>query len=222
MIQAFKLATDRAAIHELVQQGFGAVGRDSPIGPLYTAFYTEETPLPARDPGAARQLLRDAGFTDGLALELHVPDSGDRPDLAVVLKEQWAEAGIDVDVIVEPESVYYGENKWLEVDLGITGWGSRPYPQFYLDVMLACEAVWNESHYCNPEFDSLVATAGTSLDEQERIEAYHEMQRILIEEGPIIIPYFFAQFGAINDQFEGFEMKAFPGRSDFRLVSLPQ
>ena len=61
-------------------------------------------------------------------LDLHVPDSGDRPDLAVVLKEQWAEAGIDVEISVEPESVYYGDDGWLEVDLGITGWGSRPIP----------------------------------------------------------------------------------------------
>ncbi len=222
VIQAFKLATDRESIHELIQQGFGAVGRDSPIGPLYNALYSEETEIPARDPQAAASLLEAAGYANGLELELHVPDSGDRPDLAVVLKEQWAEAGINIDVIVEPESVYYGENKWLEVDLGITGWGSRPYPQFYLDVMLSCDAVWNESHYCNPELDELIATSGSSLNEDERIEAYHEIQRLLIEEGPIIIPYFFAQFGAINEQFQGFEMKAFPGRSDFRAVSLSQ
>ena len=34
------------------------------------------------------------------------------------------------------------DDGWLEVDLGITGWGSRPYPQFYLDVMLVTDAAW--------------------------------------------------------------------------------
>jgi peptide/nickel transport system substrate-binding protein len=219
VIQAFKLATDREQAFSLVQQGYGAVGRDSPIGPLFTRYYSESTPIPARDPQAARQLLADAGYPDGLSLTLHTPDTGGRPDLAAVLKEQWAEAGINVDISVEPESVYYGDNGWLDVDLGITGWGSRPVPQFYLNVMLECDAVWNESHFCDEEFDRLAQVAGTTLNEDERVQAYQEIQKILIERGPIIIPYFFAQYAAISDQFEGFELKAFAGRTDLRTVS---
>jgi peptide/nickel transport system substrate-binding protein len=219
VIQALKLATDRQAIFDLVLQGFGEIGRDSPIGPMYKQYYTEDTPLPERNVDQAKQLLSDAGYGDGLDLTMHVPDTGNRPNLATVLKQQWAEAGVNVELAIEPESVYYGDNGWLEVNLGITGWGSRPYPQFYLDVMLKCDAKWNEAHYCNPDLDQLITEAGTTLDEQTRVQDYHEIQRILIEEGPIIIPYFFAQLGAINDQFQGFEMKPFPGRSDFRPVT---
>lgn len=219
VIQALKLATDRQEIFELVQQGYGAVGRDSPIGPLYTSYYSEDTVIPERDVQAAKDLLSQAGHSDGLELELHTPDTGGRPDLAAVLKEQWSEAGVVVEVFVEPESVYYGEGLWLEADLGITGWGSRPIPQFYLDVMLECDAVWNESHFCDAQFDDLSQIAGSTLDENERAEAYREIQKLLIERGPVIIPYYFAQFGAISDQFVGFELKAFAGRTDFRQVS---
>lgn len=220
VIRALKLATDRQAIFRQVKAGLGAVGRDSPIGPLFSAYYSEETPLPARDPAAARALLVSAGYPDGLKLDLHVPDSGDRPDLAVVLKEQWAEAGIEINVIVEPESVYYGDNGWLEVDLGITGWGSRPVPQFYLDVMLVSGAVWNESHFSDAEFDALAATARTTLDETERVRAYREIQRILIERGPIIIPYFFAQLSAHREGLRGYVAKAFPGRTDLAAIAV--
>jgi peptide/nickel transport system substrate-binding protein len=218
VIEAFKLATDRQAIFDQVALSLGAVGRDSPIGPLFTDYYSEETPIPARDPAKARELLTQAGYPDGLTLDLHVPDSGDRPDLAAVLKEQWAEAGITVNILVEPESVYYGDNGWLEVPLGITGWGSRPIPQFYLDVMLVCDAIWNESRFCDEEFDALAAIAGTTLDENERAAAYGEIQRILIERGPIIVPYFFAQLGAIRDGFDGFALKAFAGRTDLAAI----
>jgi len=106
--------------------------------------------------------------------------------------------------------------------LGITGWGSRPYPQFYLDSMLACEAEWNEAHFCDEKLDALIETAGTTLDEAERIQAYKDIQRVLIERGPVIIPYFAAQFAALSDQFQGLEMKAFWGRTDLRLISLAE
>jgi peptide/nickel transport system substrate-binding protein len=223
VIQAFKLATDREAIHSLVQQGYGSVGNDSPIGPLYGTYHDAGVSPPARDVKAAAKLLAEAGYPDGIKLVLHTPDSGGRPDLAAVLKQQWGEAGIDVELSIEPESVYYGEDGWLEVDLGITGWGSRPYPQFYLDVMLITGAAWNESHFSDAEFDALVKTAGSTLDEAERIKAYSDIQTLLAERGPIIIPYYFAQFGAINEAFsKGFIMKAFPGRSDITgIVSTP-
>jgi peptide/nickel transport system substrate-binding protein len=217
--QALRLATDREAIYDLVLQGYGAIGRDSPIGPMYTEYYSEETPLPERDIEAARQLLSEAGYEGGLDLELHTPDTGNRPNLAAVLKDQWAEVGVNVEVVVEPESVYYGDDGWLEVDLGITGWGSRPYPQFYLDTMLVCDAIWNESHFCDDELDSLAQAAGTTMNEEERVDAYNQIQALLIERGPVIIPYFFATLGAISDQFQGFEMKPFPGRSDLAAVT---
>jgi peptide/nickel transport system substrate-binding protein len=168
---------------------------------------------------AAAALLADAGYEDGLDLVLHVPDSGGRPDLAAVLQQQWAEAGINVEISVEPESVYYGDDGWLEVDLGITGWGSRPYPQFYLDTMLACDAIWNESHFCDDAFEALNAVAGSTLSEEERAQAYFDIQALLAERGPVIIPYYFAQFAAVRDTFQGFELKAFAGRTDVSGVT---
>lgn len=219
VIQALKLATDREAILNVVQQGYGALGNDSPIGPLYSAYHDDTAVPPARDVEAARALMAEAGYEDGLQITLHTPDTGNRPDLAAVLKEQWSEIGVDVEISVEPESVYYADNGWLEVDLGITGWGSRPYPQFYLDVMLVSDAIWNESHFSDPEFDELAAIAGTTMNEEERVQAYADIQKLLIERGPIIIPYYFAQFGAIRDQFEGLNLKAFAGRTDFRTVT---
>jgi len=222
VVQAMKMATDREAIFQVIAQGYGAIGLDSPIGPLYTQYFLEDAPVPEYDPEGAQALLAEAGYPDGLELTLHVPDTGNRPDLAAVIKDQWEQAGFVVDLSVEQESIYYGEDGWLEVDWGITGWGSRPYPQFYLDVMLTTDAQWNESRYSNPEFDRLVEIAGTTLDEEERIEAYAEIQRILAQEGPIIIPYFFPQFAASSDKVQNFGLKAFGGRSEMRTITLAE
>jgi peptide/nickel transport system substrate-binding protein len=221
VMQALKLGLDRQAVYDLVMGGFGVLGSDTPIGPMYTNFYQNVT-LPAKDVAKAKQLLADAGYASGLSMDLYTPDTGDRPKLAAVLENQWADIGVKINVIVEPESVYYGDNGWMAVDLGITGWGSRPYPQFYLDMMLKCNAAWNESHFCDSEFDTLTTTAGTSLDESKRVDAYHSIQTLLQDHGSLIIPYFYTQLAGINSKFQGFELKAFSGRSDVRTVSLNQ
>jgi peptide/nickel transport system substrate-binding protein len=79
VIQALKYATDREVIYQLVVQGYGSIGRDSPIGPLYTQYYSEETPLPKRNIELAKKLLAEAGYGEGLNLDLHTPDTGNRP-----------------------------------------------------------------------------------------------------------------------------------------------
>jgi peptide/nickel transport system substrate-binding protein len=89
-----------------------------------------------------------------------------------------------------------------------------------MDVMLRCNAIWNEAHFCDEEFDRLADVAGSSLDEAERAEAYAEIQRILIERGPLIIPFFFPQLAVHSDVVEGIEIKAFSGRSDLRPASV--
>jgi len=58
------------------------------------------------------------------------------------------------------------------------------------------------------------------MNEEARTQAYKEIQRILIERGPVIIPYFSAQFTAVRDSFQGIGIKPFWGRTDLRLVSV--
>ncbi len=221
VIEAFKLAVNRAEIFEVLRSGRGALGQDSPIGPLYDRYYLD-LEIPERNPERARELLAEAGYADGLSLDLYAPNSVDRPDLAVIVEQQLEDAGFDINVIIEPESAYYGDNTWLDVNFGITTWGSRPVPQFYFDVMVACGAKWNEARYCNEEVDDLIETAGTTRDEQERIDAYHELQRIMLAEAPLVIPYFVAEIAAISDDYTGFNLKAFVGRTDLASVRLSE
>ena len=218
--EAFKLATDRQAIFERTQYGFGEVGHDHPIGPLYAAYYAGDLdPLP-HDPARARELLTLAGYEDGLEMTLYVPNAPGRPALAEALAAQWAEAGINVTIEVQEEAVYYGDEGWLEVDLGITPWGSRPVPQLYLDLAYECGAQWNEAHYCNDDLDELIVTARTTLDEEERAAAYREIQRILIEDGPVIIPYFFASLAVFSPAVQNVELHPFPGRTNLYRATL--
>ena len=212
--QAFKLATDRDAIWERVQLGFGAVGKDSPIGPAFGQYFLEEAEVPPRDAAAAAALLAEAGYPDGLDMTLHVPNSGNWPDMAQALAAQWEPAGIRVEIQLEEENAWWA-GAWMEVDLGITGWGARPIPQLYLDLAYHSEAPWNESHYGNARVDELIELARASLDQAERTAAYKEIQQILLDEGPVVVPYFFAQFMVLASHVSGVALHPFAGRTNF-------
>ncbi len=211
--KAFKLATDRDALWERVQLGFGALGKDSPIGPSFGQYFLADAVVPARDPAAAAALLAEAGYPEGLDMVLHTPNSGSWPDLAQAMAAQWEEAGIRVEVQLEDENTYWAE-AWMEVDLGVTGWGARPIPQIYLDLAYHSEAPWNESHYSNARLDELIELARTSLDQDERAATYKEIQQIFLDEGPIVVPYFFAQFMVLARNISGVELQPFAGRTN--------
>jgi peptide/nickel transport system substrate-binding protein len=218
--QAFKLATDREALNEVVLQGRGTVANNDPISPVYGAFFDSSIENPSYDPDAARALLAEAGYPDGLTLTLYTPDSLGYPDLATVLQQQWAEAGINIDIVVRPENVYYSTDEWSTVDLGITGWGARPTPQQTLLEAYASTGIYNESHWSDEELDALIAEAGVTADTDARAAVFHQISQIFNERGPIIVPWFAPIISATRSNVQGLEVAPYPGSTDLRGVSV--
>jgi peptide/nickel transport system substrate-binding protein len=87
--------------------------------------------------------------------------------------------------------VYYGaDSLWLKADFSITDWGARPTPQPYLELAYTTGAKWNESHWSDPELDKLAAQAAKETDRAKRAQIYKDIQRIFIDRGPVLIPFF--------------------------------
>lgn len=196
--QAIKAATDNQEILDVVGLGYGRVGNNSPIGPAFGDFYLEGSP-PERDLERAQQLLAEAGYEDGLEIELTTMDVLAARNIATVWAEQLAEAGITVDIQVIPVGTYYGDGVWLECQFGITDWGARNSPQPYLQLAYTCNAPWNSAHWCDEELDELARAAGSEMDHEERVELYHEIQRVFADRGPVIVPYFVGNLLAYRD-----------------------
>ncbi len=219
--QAFKLATDRQALNELLLEGRGVVGNNDPIGPRYGTFYT---PLedPGYDPQQACALLAEAGFPDGVTETLYTPIALNFVALATALRQQWAEGCINVEIIEQEEGIYYADDGWLQVELGITGWGDRPIPQSYFVEAYVTGGIFNESHFSDPEVDELVAQASVTADTEARAAIYGQISQIFAERGPIIIPYFAPILGAVSANVQGMDaaFNPFPGLTDLRQVSI--
>jgi len=218
--EALKLATDHQAIINAVRPGLAAVGNGfSPVGPAFKEYFMDVPPK--MDLEKAKQLLTEAGHGDGLKITLVAQNQLDVIPIATVWKEQMAKIGVDVEIKVIPSDVYYGEGEdsWLKCDFGITDWGSRATPVTYFNLAYTGDGPWNGSHWQDAEFDKLTHAVDQEMDPAKRKELYHQLQSILIERGPVIVPYFEKAVVGVSANLEGVEIPSDWARARFWTAS---
>lgn len=199
--KAVQMATDRNAILQAAQLGYGAIAYDHPVTSTDPRFNPDCKP-PDYDPAGAKSLLAQAGYPNGIDLTLHTSTAGGAMvEMATVLKESFKPAGINLDIVVMPEDGYWAEG-WMVKPFTTVWWGGRP-PYEAFNVVYRGGGSWNETFYNNPKVDALLneAKASASLDDQKRI--FGELQCIGIEDAHRIIPVFRPVVLGISDDVKG-------------------
>lgn len=185
-----------------------------------TSIYPEYIKLPPRerDIEKAKALLADAGYPDGLDVDLYF-GSNFSPNLqiALSLQEMARPAGIKIKLIGLPRDIYLSKY-WLNVNFGITGWGNRVDPVTVFNLAYKTGAPWNESHYANPRLDELIDGIASEIDPEKRKELYAELQEFFYEEGPISI-LFKPLWHGLREKVEGYE-ESITFYGDWRFVEI--
>lgn len=219
--QALKLATDHQSLINAVRPGLAKVGNGfSPVGPAYGDLHLVKPPKV--DLEKAKALLAEAGHAKGLTIDLVAQNQLDVIPIATVWKEQMAKIGVTVNIEVIPTDVYYGdgEKSWLKCDFGITDWGARATPVTYFKLAYIGEGPWSSSKWKDEEFDGLVDKVAKTMDRAERAEIYKKLQNILIERGPVIIPYFETAVAGISKGLNGVVLPSDWARTRFWNATL--
>lgn len=185
---ALKLAINREEIIEKIAFGTAIPGNDAHVSPNMP--YWADLPQRKYDPDEAKALLKKAG-QENLKVSLSVADSvySGAVDLCVLYAEQAKAAGIEINVVREPNDGYYSD-VWLKKPFCMVQWGARPTPDVMLSLAYKDDAAWNESHWQNARFNELLLMAKTELDQEKRTEMYREMQQLARDDGGTIIPMF--------------------------------
>ncbi len=185
---ALKLSIDREEIKQKIFYGNASIGNDTPIGPSLPYYHEmEQRPY---DPDQAKSLLKKAGVKD-LQVSLSAADSAfaGAVDLCLLYKESAAKAGININVVREPNDGYWS-NVWLKKPFVTVGWGARPTPDVMFSLAYKHDAEWNESHWQNKRFNELLSLAKAELDDAKRSEMYAEMQILCRDDGGTVMPIF--------------------------------
>ena len=185
---AMKYAINREEIVEKIAFGTAIPGNDVHVSPNMP--YWADLPQREYDPDKAKFHMREAGH-DSLSVDLHTADSvySGAVDLCVLYSEHAKAAGININVVREPNDGYYS-NIWLKKPFCMVQWGARPTPDQMFSLAYKDDAAWNEARWQNARFNELLLQAKGELDQTRRAAQYREMQELARDDGGTVIPMF--------------------------------
>jgi len=200
---AVRLCQDHQRLLDLAYRGRGAPAQDHHVSEVHPDY--APMPTPKQDYAKARQLLRQAGYPDGIDLKIDVKKEPPW-ELAVVqaLKQMCEPAGIRININVLPNAQYW--EIWNKTPFGFTAWTHRPLGVMVLNLAYRSGVPWNESHYNNPEFDRVLDAASATLPVAERRKHMAKLQRLLQQDAVIAQPLWRSVFAASNNRVQGYAL----------------
>src|SRR5499426_963523 len=200
--QAMRYAIDANAVLQIAHRGLGQPGEHHHVSPVHPEY--AKLPAQPRDVAKAKKLLAEAGYPNGIDVEIACRPQPAWELLAVqTMVEQWKDAGIRVKINVMPSTQYW--EVWTKVPFGFTTWAHRPLGIMSLALAYRSGGSWNESKSSTPEFDKLLTQAEGTIDVNSRREIMARLESILQDDGPIVQPVWRAIFTFHDKRVQGFK-----------------
>ena len=167
---------------EIVKLAMFGMGRviGSNVDPLNPYFIDLANAMPY-DPERAKKLLAEAGYPNGFDTVLKVaPQYYYTVRSGEVIADQLAKVGVRVKI----EQIEWGQwlsRVWKEADYDLTiighaeAWDIANYanPKYYF-------------RYDDPKFQELFKKSEVTLDDKTRRQQYAQMQKMLVEDAPVV------------------------------------
>ncbi len=200
---AIRLCQDHEKLLQLAYRGKGAPAQDHHVAPIHPEYAPMDTPK--QDYPRAKQLLKDAGHSNGLELKIDVKKEPPwEVAVAQALVEMCKPAGINIKLNVMPNAQYW--KIWDKTPFGFTAWTHRPLGVMVLNLAYRSGVPWNETHYDNPEFDKLLDTASATPDVDARRKHMAGLQKMLQDDAIIAQPLWRSVFAAGNKKVQGYKL----------------
>jgi peptide/nickel transport system substrate-binding protein len=224
--EAMEYAIDRDSIVQTAWLGYASPGSTIvPAGNATggTAWHDPSVqPLPF-DVDKANQILDSLGFhkgSDGIRVADGHPMSyqvvfpqdeegaGDRA--FQIIQQDFKQIGVQLsqqrlDDNAAWNAMYCGGKCGYDFDLAMWDWFPAADPDFILSV-LTCDQYgsWNDTGYCNTEYDKLYKEQKSAVDPTERQRVVFQMQQMVFKDRPYIILTYDKRLDAWSKKWTGF------------------
>jgi peptide/nickel transport system substrate-binding protein len=199
---ALDAAIDRQALVDVVFSGMFAP--DTQPVPPSSPFYDESLTPPPRDLAKAKALLRQAGVTPPVALELLVPNQPDNRQAAEVIQSMAAEAGFDIRIVTVEITTATQVQQRGDYQAYLNGWSGRADADGNTFQFLHSGQGNNFTGYANPTTDKLLELGRNLTDIEARRVVYQQVWEALRRDLPITYLFSPRNIVAMTAKLNGF------------------
>ena len=204
--QAMNFAMPKEAICDTAYLGFAKPWRAALPEVFPAATGPEEFPY-SFDLDKAKALLDEAGYSDGFEMEL-IYDSSFQPweTAATMIRTTLAKIGVTVNIRSMPAGPFTSAVNGKEFHFAL--WHDMPIlsdPNYGMNLSYKTGAFVNYAGYSNPEVDSMLEEGMSILDTTERLAHHRDIQRIVLDDAPIVFAWNESFLRAIRSDIRGLE-----------------
>lgn len=187
MRQAVAYALNTEDISNAVYLGIGKPA----TGPIPSTVwgYTDEVPTYEQNIEKAKELLAQAGVETPKTLKLYTNDATDRTTIAEIVKNQLAQIGLEIEIHIIEQASFLATLEAKE-DMYLLSWttvtGDADFGMYTQYTSGSFGASGNRSYYYNPAVDEAPEIGQTSIDDQERLDAYKTAQQLIVEDAAAV------------------------------------
>ncbi len=202
--KAFRMALDTEKLVQIAHLGLGQPGEHHHVARVHPEY--ADVGFMKQDIDGAKALLAEAGYADGVDVEINCKKDPDWELISVqAMVQMWEQAGIRVKINVLPSAQYWDIWNAPTNPFAFTAWTHRPLGVMVLGLASRTGVPWNESHWSNAKFDEMLSKAEGILDPTERSKVMADIETLMLEEGPACIPLWRAVFTAMDKRLKGFQ-----------------
>ncbi len=201
--QALDATIDRDAINKVVFNGEFIPGNQfsAPSNP----YYIQKFPIPPRNVEKAKALLKEAGVTPPVTLDLMVPNQPDVKQVAEVLQAMAGEAGFDLKIRLTEFATSLDEAVKGNFQIYLIGWSGRLDPDQNVINHLGCNTPFNWGKYCNETTQAALNEARLYTEPEKRKAAYEKAIAQIEADKPLIYLYHQALIFAHSAKLQGYK-----------------
>jgi peptide/nickel transport system substrate-binding protein len=201
--QAFDLSIDREALNQVVFNGAYTPGNQFSAPGNY--YYVDKFPIQPRNIDRAKALLKEAGVTPPISVDMMVPNQPDLKQVAEVVQAMAAEAGFDVKIKLTEFATSLQEATKGNFQLYLIGWSGRVDPDQNVINHLGCNTPFNWGKYCNDVTQAALNEARTISEPAKRKAAYEKAMAQIDADRPLVYIYHQAYIFAYSAKLEGYK-----------------
>jgi oligopeptide transport system substrate-binding protein len=208
--QALNYGFDRELMLRMLRNSMGKPAT-SGFAPRGLPSFKQNTEGYNFNPEKARKLLAEAGFPNGKGLPtIQLVLNKDYLDLCTFISRQWEELGIKTNLDVMETATMRDRMVKGSAPFFRASW-IADYPDaesFYTVFSSKNPAPPNYTRFKNAEFDRLYEAALSENNDDKRYAIYNEMDKILIEEAPVIFLFYDESSRFARHSIEGLSRNA--------------